>query len=216
MATNRAIKVAIVNQKSVLGQQSYDMEPKEKSERLIEAASAILNAAPDRRLNIVVLNKALFYLDLASLRDSGATITQNAFIAIQHGPVVAKYPKRLVGQLEALGIAKQISQWDGSKPIVLESCRPHFNYLDSDAMILASAVTNFFADASSWQASDYSHENPGWKRAWVESQRTGKPSVVNMQVAMQQIIEADPWMELPLIDDKQLLAAADNADGEDW
>ena len=194
------------------GQNRYDMEPEERSERLIEAASAILNAAPDRRLNIVVLNKALFYLDLASLRDRGATITHNAFIAIQHGPVIAKYPKRLVGQLEGLGIAKQIS----SKPIVLESCRPHFNFLDSDAMILASAVTNFFADASSRQASDYSHENAGWKRAWVESQRTGKPSVVNMRVAMQQIIEADPWMELPLIDDEQLLAAADNADGDDW
>ena len=203
-----------MNQKSVRGQNRYDMEPEERSERLIEAASAILNAAPDRRLNIVVLNKALFYLDLASLRDRGATITHNAFIAIQHGPVIAKYPKRLVGQLEGLGIAKQISQWDGSKPIVLESCRPHF--LDSDAMILASAVTNFFADASSRQASDYSHENAGWKRAWVESQRTGKPSVVNMRVAMQQIIEADPWMELPLIDDEQLLAAADNADGDDW
>ena len=205
-----------MNQKSVRGQNRYDMVPEERSERLIEAASAILNAAPDRRLNIVVLNKALFYLDLASLRDRGATITHNAFIAIQHGPVIAKYPKRLVGQLEGLGIAKQISQWDGSKPIVLESCRPHFNFLDSDAMILASAVTNFFADASSRQASDYSHENAGWKRAWVESQRTGKPSVVNMRVAMQQIIEADPWMELPLIDDEQLLAAADNADGDDW
>ena len=136
-----------MNQKSVRGQNRYDMEPEERSERLIEAASAILNAAPDRRLNIVVLNKALFYLDLASLRDRGATITHNAFIAIQHGPVIAKYPKRLVGQLEGLGIAKQISQWDGSKPIVLESCRPHFNFLDSEAMILASAVTNFFADA---------------------------------------------------------------------
>jgi len=200
----------------VLGQQSYNMEPTEKSERLIEAASAVLNAAPERRLNIVVLNKALFYLDLASLRDCGETITHNAFIAMQHGPVIAKYAKRLIGQLEGLGIAKQISQWDGSQPIVLESCRPHFNFLDSDAMILAFAVTNFFADASSRQASEYSHENAGWKRAWCESQRTGKLAVVNMRVAMQQIIEADPWMELPIIDDEQLLAAADNSVGVDW
>ena len=72
------------------------------------------------------------------------------------------------------------------------------------------------ADASSRQASDYSHENPGWKRAWIESQRTGKPSAVNMLVAMQQIIEADPWMEVPLIDDDKLLAAADNFVGDDW
>ncbi len=192
------------------------MESNEKSQRLIEAASAVLNAAPDRRLNIVVLNKALFYLDLASLRDRGATITHNAFIAIQNGPVIAKYPRRLISQLETRGIARQVSLWDGSKPIVLESCPPHFTFLDSDAMILASAVTTFFADASSRQASDYSHENPGWKRAWIESQRTGKPSAVNMRVAMQQIIEADPWMEVPLVDDAMLLAAADNAVGDDW
>ena len=192
------------------------MESNEKSQRLIEAASAVLNAAPDRRLNIVVLNKAIFYLDLASLRDRGATIMHNAFIAIQNGPVIAKYPRRLISQLETRGIARQVSLWDGSKPIVLESCSPHFNFLDSDTMILASAVTTFFADASSRQASDYSHENPGWKRAWIESQRTGKPSAVNMRVAMQQIIEADPWMEVPLVDDAMLLAAADNAVGDDW
>ncbi len=124
--------------------------------------------------------KALFYLDLASLRDRGATITHNAFIAIQHGPVIAKYPRRLISQLETLGIARQVSLWDGSNPVVLESCPPHFTFLDSDAMILASAVTTFFADASSRQASDYSHENPGWKRAWIESQRTGKATAVNM------------------------------------
>ena len=184
---------------SEFGQELSDaMEPNEKSQRLMEAASAVLNAAPDRRLNIVVLNKALFYLDLASLRDRGATITHNAFIAIQHGPVVAKYHQRLISQLEKLGIARQVSLWDGSKPIVLESCPQHFTFLDSDAMILASEVTTFFADASSRQASDYSHENPGWNRAWSEYQRTGKPSAVNMLVAMQQIIEADPWMEVLL------------------
>ena len=62
------------------------MSTNEKSERLIEAAAAILNAAPDRRLNAVVLNKALFYLDLASLRDRGETVTHNSYIALEKGP----------------------------------------------------------------------------------------------------------------------------------
>ena len=61
------------------------MSSNEKSERLIEAAAAILNAAPDRRLNAVVLNKALFYLDLASLRDRGETVTHNSYIALEKG-----------------------------------------------------------------------------------------------------------------------------------
>ncbi|MGZ0167679.1 MAG: Panacea domain-containing protein [Planctomycetales bacterium] len=192
------------------------MDSNEKSERLIEAASAVLNAAPDRRLNAVVLNKALFYLDLASLRDHAETITGNTYIALQRGPVVAKYQQRLIGQLESRGIGKQISEWDSSKPILLESCPEHFNFVDADALILVSAVTSYFANATSRQASDYSHENPGWQLAWNEYGHTGRPSVVNMRVALQQIVEDDPWMDLPLLDDDEILAAADAGDGADW
>ena len=192
------------------------MSTNEKSERLIEAAAAVLNAAPEHRLNAVVLNKALFYLDLASLRDRGATVTQNSYIALQNGPVVAKYEQRLIRELESRGIAKQISEWDGAKPILLESCPEHFRFVDADALILASAVTSFFASATSRQASDYSHENPGWEMAWIEFRRTGKPAAINMRIALQQIIEDDPWMDTPLLNDDALLAAADAAEGEEW
>ena len=192
------------------------MEPNEKSERLIEAASAVLNAAPNRRLNAVVLNKTLFYLDLASLRDRAETLTGNSYIALSQGPVVAKYQQRLIGQLESRGIAKQISEWDGSKPVLLESCPQHFQFLDSDSMILVSAVTAFFADATSRQASDYSHENPGWQLAWSEYRRTNRPCAINLRVALQQIVEDDPWMDLPLMSDDELLAAADAGVGVDW
>lgn len=192
------------------------MDSEEKSQRLIEAASAVLNAVPNRRLNAVVLNKALFYLDLASLRDRAFTVTGNSYIALQQGPVVAKYPQRLVGELESRGIARQTSAWDGSKPILLESCPKHFEYLDSDALILVSAVTSFFADATSTRASEYSHENPGWQLAWNKYRKTGKPSAVNMRIAMQQIIEDDPWMDFPLLNDDEILAAADEGDGADW
>lgn len=192
------------------------MSTNEKSERLIEAAAAILNAAPDHRLNAVVLNKALFYLDLASLRDRGELLTQNSYIALQNGPVVAHYEKRLIRPLESRGIAKQISEWDGSKPILLESCPEHFQFVDADALILAAAVTSFFASASSRQASDYSHENPGWEIAWDDFRRNGKPAPIDMRIALQQIIEDDPWMETPLLDDDALLAAADAAVGDEW
>lgn len=192
------------------------MDGNEKSERLIEAASAVLNAAPDHRLNAVVLNKALFYLDLASLRDRGETVTGNTYIALEKGPVVAKYPQRLIGQLEARGIGKQISEWDGSKPILLESLPQHFQFLDSETLILVAAVTEFFARQTSSRASDYSHDNPGWELAWNESRRTGKPTPINLRIALQQIVEDDPWMDLPLVNDDELLAAADAGMGTDW
>jgi len=192
------------------------MDTREKSDRLIEAASAVLSAAPSHRLNAVVLNKTLFYLDLASLRDRAAMITGNSYIALQQGPVVAKYPQRLIDQLVSRGIAKQISEWDGSKPILLESIPQHFKFLDSDAMALAATVTSFFADATSRQASDYSHENPGWQLAWNEYLNTKRITAINLRIAMQQIIEDDPWMDGPLLNDDEILAAADAGVGADW
>lgn len=192
------------------------MENDEKRDRLIEAASAVLNAAPNRRLNAVVLNKALFYLDLAALRDRGATITGNAFLGLQQGPVVAKYPQRLIGDLESRGIARQASEWDGSKPIQLEAAPGQVQFLDAEALALVGAVTSFFASATSRQASDFSHDNPGWQLAWEESRRTGRPGVINMRVAMQQIIEDDPWMDAPLVSDDELMDAADRALGAEW
>lgn len=192
------------------------MDPSEKSERLIEAASAILNAAPRQRLNAVVLNKALFYLDLTSLRDTGATVTRNTYIALQQGPVIARYPSRLIAALENRGIGKQISEWDGSKPILLEKCPPHFRFVGADEMILVSAVTSYFADVSSHKASEFSHENHGWKLAWDTYRRSGTPTAVNMRIALQQIVEDDPWMDVPLFNDDEILAAADAAVGTDW
>lgn len=192
------------------------MVPEEKRDRLVEAAAAILNAAPDSRLNIVVLNKVLFYLDLASLRDRSETLTGNSYIAIQQGPVVANYPKRLVEELESRGIARQISEWDGSKPVLLESPPEHFKFVDSDAMSLAGRVTSFFSRLSSTQASNYSHENPGWQLAWNKCRVKGTPQPVNMRVALQQIIEDDPWMDSALTDDELLLKAADDGLGVDW
>lgn len=192
------------------------MEPQEQGERLIEAAAAVLSSAPSRRLNAVVLNKVLFYLDLASLRDRGETVTGNAYIALQQGPVVAKYPQRLIGPLQERGIARQISEWDGSKPVVLENCPAQFQYLGADTLVLAKAVTSFFAAQTSRQASDYSHENPGWQLAWTQFRRTGKPGAINLRVALQQIVEEDPWLESPLWNDEQILAAADDSRGVDW
>jgi uncharacterized phage-associated protein len=192
------------------------MDAQEKSDRLIETAIAALSASPSHRLNAVVLNKALFYIDLASLRDHGATLTGNTFVAIQWGPVIAKYAQRLIGPLESRGIARQTSEWDGSKPIVLEARPSEFHFISAESLLLVSDVVTFFADATSRRASEFSHQNPGWQLAWSEFRRTGRPCAIDMRVAMQQIIEDDPWMDVPLADDDEVLRAADAELGEDW
>lgn len=192
------------------------MSDYEKSDRLIEAATAILTVAPGQRLNAVVLNKALFYLDLAALRDRGQTVTGNAYLALPNGPVVARYPQRLIAELTRRGLGRQTSEWNGARPVQLHSPVTQFRYLDAEALSLVSAVTSFFASTTSGQASDYSHENPGWLQARSEVLRTGRPVAIDLRIALQQIIEDDPWMDSPLTDDDELLAAADAADGAEW
>ena len=59
---------------------------KAKVTKLTETAMAVLQASPERRLNITVLNKALFYLDLYALRDLGEVITRHDFIALPPPP----------------------------------------------------------------------------------------------------------------------------------
>lgn len=175
----------------------------------------LLLAAPAHRLNAVTLNKALFYLDIAALRDQGETVTHNTYVALEHGPVVAKYQKRLIAALEERGIAKQLEEWDGSKPVTLVSARKP--KLNADTVILALEIARYFSGMSSARASEFSHKNPGWAMAWEESLATGKTRPIDLRIAMQQIIEDDPWLAQPLSAEEQPhLESADLGEGEEW
>ncbi len=189
----------------------------EKQQRVVEATVALLDAAPDRRMNAVTLNKALFYLDLACLRDFGETVTQNTFVALDFGPVVAKYPQRVFKPLEANGLAKQLDQWDGAKPLELQKTLPRPDFLNEPRRELAEQVGAHFANLSSSKASDFSHDNPGWQLAYANGLRAGNPAQpIDLLIAMQQILEDDPWLHEPHSLDDAVLAAADEADGVDW
>jgi len=189
----------------------------EKRERLLQAAAIVLDAAPEKELNAVTLNKALFYLDLAVLRDTGHTVTNNSYIALENGPVVAQYVKRLIRPLEERGVAKQEERWDGAKPVVLVSTPVATEIESPDVLALAAKISRHFAGMTSKQASDYSHQNMGWQIAWDKYAREGKPSSINMQIAMQQIIEDDPWMHVPLTgEERKAIDFADRGEGDDW
>jgi hypothetical protein len=162
---------------------------KEKSDRLIEAAMAILQATPQKKLNIVQLNKALFYLDLYSLRDTGKTITQNTYVALPLGPVVADYPKHLVKELEKRELAVQTNEGD-SKPVHVRAEIVDFQYLNDDARQLADEIGREIAKKTSSALSEFSHENVGWRLA----REDGKPKPIDMRVALQQLADEDPWL----------------------
>lgn len=191
------------------------MSADEKRSRLIEAAAVILDATPKKRLNTVALNKALFYLDLASLRDTGATFTGNTFIAIKYGPVVAKYPKRLIAALQADGVAQQETCGLAS-PVILKTM-PNIHVMTSEIRNVARDVAEFCARRPAGFLSDISHKNPGWDIAWKEGQRKGCARPINMLIAMQQILDDDPWMQQPL-DEAERTACEHTsiAEGQIW
>jgi Protein of unknown function (DUF4065) len=192
------------------------MSPDEKRVRLIEAAAALLDAAPRRRLNTVSLNKGLFYLDLASLRDFGETFTNNTYIALPQGPVVAKYPARLIKPLQEEGIAEQKSEGLANPVLLLKL--PRFAWITSDVRKIAQNVARWCSDKSSVEVSEFSHRNPGWLIAREdEAQANGKKQVIDMYIAMQQILDDDPWLSDPIT--KASLAAcnlADSRKGQPW
>lgn len=167
---------------------------------LLEAAMALLQASPGQRMNTVILNKALFYLDLLALRELGHAITGSAYVALDQGPVVAKYDKRLVDALAKAGLAEQQTQ-GMAKPIVVKNRIEKFDSLGDVEKNLVATVAKAISRFSSTEASDRSHNNPGWIAAYESGKKaTGKPKVINMLVAMQELVDEDEWMTADLDD----------------
>jgi hypothetical protein len=170
--------------------------------RLLEAAMALLQGAPNQELKVVLLNKGLFYLDLICLRDTGATATGATYLALDQGPVVAKYDRHLVAALENAGWAEQIV--DGkAKPLRVKTPLQNFPHLSSSILKLATEMGRDVARLNSTQASEFSHRNPGWKVAYETGLGGhGSPKAINMRLALQQLADGDdddrdPWLAEP-------------------
>jgi uncharacterized phage-associated protein len=189
----------------------------EKKGRLLEAAVAVLSGADGQQLNIVLLNKALFYLDLSCLRDFGQPFTCNPFVALEMGPVVAKYPQRLVKQLSDSGLAVQERKGD-ALPVRLVRRIEAPSFINEAIARRAAKIGQDFSRMTSKQASKLSHDNPGWELAYAEGLKVGKKVLsIDMQIAMQQIVDEDPWLTQPLSRELLTLAnAADSGEGESW
>ena len=175
----------------------------EKAARLKEAALAVLQGSGGS-LNIVLTNKALFFADLVALRDLGGTITKSTYIALEHGPVVAKYLKRLIDALQRTGLARSVSVGD-ARPLVLTASGREFqrHVLLEEEWNIAHKIGDIFSGATSTFASRFSHDNPGWRIANLQRIEKGIPQPIDMLVALQDDRLYDP--EGPASDDSQLL-----------
>jgi hypothetical protein len=172
--------------------------------KLLEAAMALLQASPKQRLNIVVLNKALFYLDLHALRDLGRTVTDQEYVALPQGPVVDSYREILIKPLVEGGLAEQLQLPAGSytaKPIRVKQPIARFVYLSEQEQQLAKHVsTGFLNSFISAAISAFSHDNPGWRAANRRSEKGRPPVKIDMLLALQQLGDDDDvaWLNEPL------------------
>ena len=173
---------------------------------------AVLHASPERKLNITVLNKALFYLDLYALRDLGTVVTGQDYVALPQGPVVQSYPNVLIKPLAEAGLAEQLDQ-GRAKPVRAIGSIGRYAHLTADEYALAGWIGASFHPLTSLAVSDYSHKNPGWMLAFRDYVEGRPGPKINMLIALQQIHDLDEsddeWMNAPA--DEALLVACSQA-----
>jgi len=175
----------------------------DKANKLLEASMALLQASPGQRLNIVVLNKALFYLDLHALRDLGHTVTEQDYVALPAGPVVDSYKQTMIKPLISANLVEQVEQSSGfymSKPLRVVNQIAKFSCLSKEEQVLAQYISAGFSNSfTSTAVSAFSHENPGW-RAANQKYVQGRPyHKIDMVLALQQLGDEDDedWLEEP-------------------
>lgn len=195
-------------------------DDKQAQERLIEAAVALLEGAPGRRMQITNLNKALFYLDLVALRDTGATITGNTYLALPRGPAMHGYKENLVGELERRHLARQDNN-GYDMPVVLTGAIDSYHHLDDYWRQRAAQLAGRVAGMTAAQISQHSHDhNPGWQIAHAKQNNSKKktaPQPINMVIALQELGDRDPWLgEAPSEDLLRLANNIDALEGEPW
>jgi hypothetical protein len=190
-----------------------------KSERLKQAVMAALQAAGGA-MQIVNLNKALFYVDLVALRDFGTTITGQEYLALENGPVVMNYDRRIVETLVNAGCAVQEQDPSGyGKPLRVTAPMDVFTALSDNELKVVRSVAKYVVKQTAKSLSDLSHNNPGWQLAYRG--KGAKAEAINMRIALQQLDDNDAddngWLRAPLNDDEQTaVAAAAIEDGVPW
>jgi len=190
--------------------------------KLLEAAMALLQVSPRQRLNIVVLNKALFYLDLHALRDLGKTVTEQEYVALPQGPVVDSYKEILIKPLIESGLAEQLQEVTGtytSKPLRVKNPITTFSCLSEREQELARYIsTGFLNSFISAAVSALSHDNPGWRVANAKHEK-GRPFVkIDMLLALQQLgdDDDDAWLDEPLDADTMAICDAASSATQLW
>ena len=206
-----------INGVEVMAHSAPSQKNIELSKRLTEIAAAVLSGAKDRKLNKTNLNKALFYLDLYSLCHWGKTLSDSPYMALEMGPVVAKYKQRLVKPLVNSGLAEELKE-GMAEPLRLIKELENFEFLNERAIQKAKEFGLTCSQMSAAEISKRSHLNPGWAIAYANGLKKRQPAKpINLLIAMQELDDQDVWVDQKLtMDEKASVTAAEAGKGEVW
>ncbi len=187
--------------------------PQEPLSPLLEAAAALLAGAGGSLLT-TSLNKALFYLDLHALLETGETATGETYVALTAGPVIESYRVRLIEELERNRIAMQDDDNPAYMPVILLH-PPASSHLNPTVQELARKIGAWAKSKKAGELSEYSHQNPAWKLAWNKGAGQGSP--LDLHLALQQLADEDPWLDEPISTrERAAIDAADEGEVETW
>ncbi len=131
------------------------------AEKAAQVAALFLTKAPDHVLDRVKLMKLMYLADRESFSLYGATITDDRFYSLDHGPV----PSASYDLSKGAGDIEQWSRWvtSGSRPYE-HQLTPGANIEDADALSRADvsvieAVWDRVGDLSTWDLKDWCHKN---------------------------------------------------------
>jgi len=164
---------------------------------------ALLQAAPAGELQVTNLNKALFYVDLLALRDTGSTLTGATYLGMDQGPTVADFQRKLVKRLVRAGWAEQVEQGMAKPLRVLKQIDPSEIFSPDEVDLLADMAKAVAKQTATW-LSDLSHENVGWQIAHERGRQVGNGAAapIDMRIALQQLpddeSDVSPWIKAPL------------------
>jgi hypothetical protein len=79
-------------------------------------------------------------------------------------------------------------------------------------------IVRWCSGKTSRGVSRISHYNPGWRIAFENADHAGgQKQVIDPYVAMQQIVDKDPWLHEPLSQkSRSVCESADNVKGDPW
>ena len=111
-----------------------------------------------------LLMKTLFYSDFLSFKRNLVSITGTPYVKLPYGPVPKDYDL-LLSTLEKNGVIDTNYDYDGEFTTITLAAKEEFEptFFEEDELEVMEKIKEFFQDKTSRFASEFSHEEAGWK-----------------------------------------------------